>query len=103
MGKNHPASRKCKKVSKRWTDENNNYTLHKLRLVPKCTLRSHLKRKATGEEINKAAYRCAFNTAREERLAKCIAVACNYGFSPSMKQIEVSTYMLLILHINSLQ
>lgn len=109
MGKNHPGSRtrKCKEVSKTWTNKINNTALHKLRSVPnstekvaaqvfgvnKCTLRSHLKRKAKEQKINKADCSCVFDAKAEERLAKCIALVCNYGFSPSMKQIEVRAYM----------
>ena len=109
MGKKHPGSRtrKCKEVSKTWTNKINNTALPKRRSVPnstekvaaqafdvnKGTLRSHLKRKAKEQKINKADCSCVFDTEAEERLAKCIALVCNYGFSPSMKQIEVSAYM----------
>lgn len=49
--------------------------------------------KAKEQKINKADCSCVFDAKAEERLAKCIALVCNYGFSPSMKQIEVRAYM----------
>ena len=35
-------------------------------------------------------FRCVFDTETEAQLAKCIAVVCNLGFSPTMQEIIVS-------------
>ena len=35
-------------------------------------------------------FRCVFDTETEAQLAKCIAVVCNLGFSPTVQEIIVS-------------
>ena len=35
-------------------------------------------------------FRCVFDTETEAQLAKCIAVVCSLGFSPTMQEIIVS-------------
>ena len=104
---NHPGSNELKKlVTNAWTEDTTKAAIHKLQSVPRisirgvaklfgvseCTLRFRLKQANKGEELKKAGRKCVFS--KEVELAKCIGIVCNYGFNPSLYEIQVN-----ILHL----
>jgi len=108
-------SRKVQKVIKNaWSEEMVADAIHKIRSVPnstvrgvatefglsECTLRFRLKKMEKGEQLNKAGRKAAFSPDVEENLTQCIAVVCNYGFSPSMKEIQVSYHYFNACHFS---
>lgn len=97
-------SRKVSKiVEKAWTEEILMKALHKLESTPgatirgvanelgvcEATIRFRLKKANLNEELGKAGRKCAFTPETEARLTKCINILCNYGFSPSIGEIQV--------------
>lgn len=114
----HPGSRKIGKIVRNaWSEQTLSKAIHKVQSVPncsvrgvakefkvsECTLRFRLKKLAQGQELKKAGRKCTFSKAMEERLAKCISIVCNYGFSPSTQEILVSLliffYCIIIVSI----
>ena len=106
---NHPGSNKVKKlVTNAWTEDTIKAAIHKLQSVPgtsirgvakefgvsECTLRFRLKKANKGEELKKAGRKCVFSKEVESELAKCIGIVCDYGFSPSLYEIQVNTLHL---------
>ena len=84
-----------------WTEDMIKADIHKLQSVPgnpirvfakefgvcECTLRFRLKKANKKEELKKAGRKYVFSKKVESELAKCIEIACNYGFSPSLYEI----------------
>lgn len=110
--RNHPGSRKVKKIVRNaWSEQTIVNAIHKIQSVPgsttrevvkefgvnECTLRFRLKRLRKGEELKKAGRECTFTAEEEKCLAKCIGVLCKYGFSPSMKEIQVRNLIYIVL------
>ena len=106
---NHPGPNKVKKlVTNVWTEDKIKAAIHKLQSVPgtlirgvakefgvsECTLCFQLKKANKGEELKKAGRKCIFSKEVESELAKCIGIVCNYGFSPSLYEIQVNTLHL---------
>ena len=110
--KQHPGTRKVGKIVKNaWSEDKLMEALHVLDSTPsvsirgvakqynlsEATLRFRRKKIQAGEpDLKKAGRKCAFDGETEEHLAKCIAVLCNYGFSPSMLEIQVSLVLKIL-------
>lgn len=60
--------------------------------VSESTIRFRLKKISENKELGKSGRKCVFSEAVERELAECIAVVCNYGFSPSMCEFSVSLF-----------
>ena len=103
--KKHIGSGKVqKKVANAWTEEDMIEALHTLDSIPgasirgtakkyginEATLRFRARKRASGVSLGKAGRKLVFNEETEASLAKCIAVVCNLGFSPTMFEIIVS-------------
>ena len=62
--------------------------------VSECPLRFRLKKANNGEKPRKAGRKWVFLKEVENELAKCIGIVFNYGFNPSLYEIQVSTLHL---------
>ena len=94
----------AKKIKNAWTEEDLVNALHKFDSVPgttirgvakefgvgESTIRFRLQKRKKGETLGKSGRKCVFDQKIESDLARCIAVVCNLGFSPSINEIIVS-------------
>ena len=111
-GKQHPGARKVGKIVKNaWSEDKLLEALHVIDFRPnvsiggvakqynlsEATIRFRRKKIQAGEPVlKKAGRKCAPDVETEEHLAKCIAVLCNYGFSPSIIEIQVSIVLKIL-------
>ena len=71
--------------------------------LSEATLRLIRKKIQAGEpDLKKVCRNCAFDVEIQEHLAKCIAILCNYGFSPSMLEIQVSLVLKMLTTLLSI-
>ena len=70
--------------------------------VSECTLCFWLKKTNKGEELEKAGRKCIFSNDVVRELAKCIGIVCNYGFNPSLYEIQVNSLHLYMVCIGIL-
>ena len=111
-GKQHPGTTKMGKIIKNaWSEDKLMEALHVLDSTPnasirgatkqynlsEATIRFRRKKIQAGEpDLKKAGRKCAFLAETEEHLAKCITVLCNYGFIPSMIEIQISLVLKIL-------
>ena len=103
---NRVGSRKVtKKIENTRTKEDIQNAIHELDSLPeksvrevakqfglsKSTIRFGRKKILAGSDIKKAGRKCAFDRETETSLTECISLICNYGFSPAMVKITVSS------------
>ena len=111
---NRVGSRKVtKKIENTWTEEDIQNAIHKIDSLPgksirevakqfglsESTIRFRRKKLFAGSDLKKAGRKCAFDEETETSLAECISVICNYGFSPTMVEITVSSFIYIYICI----
>ena len=111
---NRVGSRKVtKKIENTWTEEDIQNAIHEIDSLPgksirevakqfglsESTIRFRRKKLFAGSDLKKAGRKCAFDEETETSLAECISVICNYGFSPTMVEITVSSFIYIYMYI----
>ena len=111
---NRVGSRKVtKKIENTWTEEDIQNAIHKIDSLPgksirevakqfglsESTIRFRRKKLFAGSDLKKAGRKCAFDEETETSLAECISVICNYGFSPTMVEITVSSFIYIYVYM----
>ena len=104
---NRVGSRKVtKKKENTWTEEDIQNAIHKIDSLPgksirevakqlglsKSTIRFRRKKLFAGSDLKKAGRKCTFDEETKTSLAECISAICNYGFSPTVVEIMVSSF-----------
>ena len=104
---NRVGSRKVtKKKENTWTEEDIQNAIHKIDSLPgksirevakqlglsKSTIRFRRKKLFAGSDLKKAGRKCTFDEEIKTSLAECISAICNYGFSPTVVEIMVSSF-----------
>ena len=104
---NRVGSRKVtKKKENTWTEEDIQNAIHKIDSLPgksirevakqlglsKSTIRLRRKKLFAGSDLKKAGRKCTFDEETKTSLAECISAICNYGFSPTVVEIMVSSF-----------
>ena len=104
---NRVGSRKVtKKKENTWTEEDIQNAIHKIDSLPgksirevakqlglsKSTIRFRRKKLFAGSDLKKAGWKCTFDEETKTSLAECISAICNYGFSPTVVEIMVSSF-----------
>ena len=97
-----PSSKVHIKIKDAWTEEDlqkaidlaNSTTKSYRSIAKECgvkesTLQFRLKKLRRNEELKSADRKTVLTVLEENELAKCISVVCNYGFSPTINNIEV--------------
>ena len=117
MAKGKNKSKKVeKKIENQWEEGDMEGALHHLRSTPNATIRGTARKfnvrestirwriKNGDRELGKAGRKCVYSEEEERELAECIAVVCNAGFSPTIKEIQVNivlnsyTYIIYFIH-----
>ena len=95
-----------KKKENTWTEEDIQNAIHKIDSLPgksirevakqlglsKSTIRFRRKKLFAGSDLKKAGRKCTFDEETKTSLAECISAICNYGFSPTVVEIMVSSF-----------
>ena len=95
-----------KKKENTWTDEDIQNAIHKIDSFPgastrevakqlglsKSTIRFRRKKLFAGSDLKKAGQKCTFDEETKTSLAERISAICNYGFSPTVVEITVSSF-----------
>ena len=111
---NQVGSRKVtKKIENTWTEEDIQNAIHEIDSLPgksirevaeqfglsESTIRFRRKKLFAGSDLKKAGRKFAFDEETETSLAECISVICNYGFSPTMVEITVSSFIYICIYV----
>ena len=104
---NRVGSRKVtKKIENTWTEEDIQNAIHEIDSLPgksirevakqfglsESTIRFRRKKLFAGSDLKKAGRKCTFDEETKTSLAECISAICNYGFSPTVVEIMVSSF-----------
>ena len=86
-----------RKTNYTWTEEDLENPMHKVLSIPGTSIRGVAKK----FEIEESTLRfrlyfwCVLDIEKEKRLAKCIGVVCNLGFSPTMEDIRERYHLII--------
>ena len=104
---NRVGSRKVtKKIENTWTEEDIQNAIHEIDSLPgksirevakqfglsESTIRFRRKKLFAGSDLKKAGRKCTFDEETKTSLAECISAICNYGFTPTVVEIMVSSF-----------